>query len=82
MPRLYFDVYRNGKVAPDTEGSDCPDLAAARREAMAILPEVVRSDILEHGDTQQFVVVVRDESGTTLYTATLNYAGLTFAPRQ
>ncbi|GJE14879.1 MULTISPECIES: DUF6894 family protein [Methylobacterium] len=75
MPRYFFDI-NDGQFLPDTEGTDCADCDAARREAMISLPEIARWIIPGDGDNQAFTVLVRDETGTVVYTATLTYAGL------
>lgn len=75
MPRYYFDVH-DGHFHRDEEGTECEDFEAARREAMITLPEISRWEIPRDGDQQAFLVLVRDEAGATVYTATLTYAGL------
>ena len=45
MPRYFFHV-TDGKSYPDTEGTELPDLDAARAEAFRTL-----GDILKHKDT-------------------------------
>ncbi|QGY03453.1 hypothetical protein MMSR116_17285 [Methylobacterium mesophilicum SR1.6/6] len=75
MPRFFFDIH-DGQFLPDTDGTECADLDAARREAMISLPEIARWIIPRDGDNQAFTVLVRDEGGTVVYTATLTFAGL------
>ena len=75
MPRYFFDTHDGGHFRDD-EGSDLADVAAARLEAMRALPEISRFAIPEDGDNQAYIVLVRDESGAVVYTATLTFAGL------
>jgi len=75
VPRYFFDIH-DGQYQPDDEGVDCADFEAARREAMTSLPEIARFVLPKDGDTQAFTVLVRDESGVFVYTATLSFAGL------
>ncbi|MGU3665112.1 DUF6894 family protein [Methylobacterium sp. A49B] len=78
MPRYFFDIH-NGAFHPDDEGTECADFEAARKQAMASLPEVARWEIPSDGDRQAFTVLVRDEDGVLVYTATLTFAGLRLA---
>jgi hypothetical protein len=75
LPRYFFDIH-DGQFQPDTEGTECADFEAARREAMISLPEIARWIIPSDGDNQAFTVLVRDESGAVVYTATLTFAAL------
>ena len=75
MPRYFFDIH-DGRFQRDEEGIECPSFEAARREAMVALPEISRWAIPGDGESQAFTVLVRDEGGTIVYTATLTFAGL------
>ncbi|MGH1573994.1 DUF6894 family protein [Methylobacterium sp. P31] len=77
-PRYYFDIH-DGEFRPDDEGTECADFEAARLEAMSSLPEIARFAIPRDGDNQAFTVLVRDENGAIIYTATLTFAGLSLA---
>ncbi|CAO4183421.1 DUF6894 family protein [Methylorubrum aminovorans] len=76
MPRYFFDTH-DGAFNLDEEGNECENFEAARREAMIFLPEVARWEIPRDGDHRAFTVMVRDDNGIVVYTATLTYAGLT-----
>ena len=76
MARFFFDIHKNDDVVSDDEGSDLHSFEAARTEAIRTLPQVAADEIPENGDQQHYAVVVRDESGRTVYTATLVYTGL------
>lgn len=43
---------------------------------MRALPDIAREQIPTDGDRRHFSVVVRDEAGNAVYTATLSFAGL------
>lgn len=75
VPRYFFDIH-DGQFQRDGDGTECADFEAARREAMIALPEISRWTIPTDGDKQAFTVLVRDESGAVVYTATLTFAGL------
>lgn len=75
MPRYFFDIH-DGRLQRDDEGTECADFEAARREAMISLPDVARWEIPADGDRQTYTVIVRDEAGTPVYTATLTFTGL------
>lgn len=75
MPRYFFDIH-DREFHRDDVGVECADFEAARVEAMHALPEIARFAIPQDGDTQAFMVMVRQESGDVVYTATLTFAGL------
>lgn len=69
MPRYFFDSI-DGDRFHDDEGMDLADDAAARREALVLLGEVLR----ERGDafwkTGRFTLSVRNEDGGTVASLT------------
>ena len=70
MPRYFTDTTNGTLYARDEEGSDFPDLEAARQEAVSALSEVARF-CLQRGDSKSVVVKVRDEEGTVRFQAAL-----------
>ncbi len=69
MPRYFFNVM-DGKSYPDTEGTELPDLEAARGEAFRTL-----GDIIKHKETWQsgeWQIDIADASGQSLLTLRLN----------
>jgi hypothetical protein len=76
MARYFFHLNENGIMRRDEVGHDLPDLNAARREAMRTLPAIAYDEIPLDGDRQGFMVLVTDESGQPVYSATLNFTGL------
>ena len=77
MPRYFIDTDDGDVRINDDQGFDLADAEAARREAMAVLPDMAR-DKLPDGDRRTFVATVRDEEGSVVYSATLTLVGLSF----
>ena len=77
MPLYFFDIHDDGAVSLDDEGSELDTFDEARREARRLLPILASEELPDNGDRRVFMVLVRDSSGQSLYTATLAYAGLT-----
>lgn len=78
MPRYFFDIHDGGPHRDDT-GTECPDLETVRQKAIQILPDIAREQIPKDGDRRTFTVLVTDENGHPVYTATLNFTGLWLA---
>lgn len=74
MPLFYFDIYDNGRLSADDSGVECADLAEARDQAVALLPDLAR-DELPDGETHSFACVVRRGDGARCYRATLAFEG-------
>jgi hypothetical protein len=75
MPRYFFDIHDGGSTRDDT-GTECADLDEARQMAIQTLPDVAREEIPHDGDRRTFTVLVTDENGRPVYSATLTYTGL------
>ncbi|MEG9528321.1 MAG: hypothetical protein MIL41_21565 [Hyphomicrobiales bacterium] len=73
MPRFYFDIH-DGELLPDEEGTECADFEAAREKVLASLPDVAGWITPVDSDNQAVSVLVRDETGREIYTATLTFA--------
>jgi hypothetical protein len=71
MPRFFFDFLDNGRLFPDTEGSELADVAEARAEALATLCQVAK-DASYETDNLQLKATVRSETGQTLLTASVD----------
>ena len=71
MPRFYIDSDDGDRSFIDPDGFDLPNAETARYLAMDALPDMVREK-LPDGDHRRFTVTVRDQTGTTLYKATLS----------
>ena len=74
MPRYFFDTNDGDMLDLDDVGLDLTDHEAARREAIAALPDMAR-DKLPDGDRRNFSVRVRDEAGAAIYSASLALTG-------
>ncbi|MER2264443.1 DUF6894 family protein [Methylobacterium oxalidis] len=75
MPRYFFDVHDGGPEFDDT-GTELSGPDEARAKARSLLPDIAREEIPKNGDQRTFTVMVRDESGHPVYSATLSFAGL------
>ena len=69
MPRFFFD-FANGAVMPDDTGTEFPNAHAARDAAINVLPDIARDEI-SAGNSRAVVVLMRDENGRALFTASL-----------
>ena len=74
MPHYYFDLDDGDSKTHDSVGVTLADAEAARKAAIAILPDLAREE-LPDGDRRVFVSKVRDETGTVLFLATLSLVG-------
>lgn len=75
MPRYFFDIHDGWSQRDDT-GTEFDDLDAVRLEAIRTLPDIARDEIPKDGDRRTFTVLVTDENGCPIYSATLNFTGL------
>ncbi len=70
MPRYFLDLYNGDGLTVDREGQVFDTRERLRREAIRILPDIVRDEILE-GDRTAITVKVRDENGRQVFEASL-----------
>ncbi len=75
MPLYFFDIHNGGPTRDDI-GTECTDLEAVRQQAIRALPDIAREEIPADGDQRTFTVLVTDEDGRSVYSATLNFTGL------
>ena len=75
MPRYFFDIHDTGS-ARDDEGIELPSIEAVRGMAMQALPRIAADEIPADGDQRHFTMLVTDEDGHPVYSATLTYTGL------
>ena len=75
MPHFHFDIHEDGKLQKDVEGVHLASIEDARREAQHILPAIAYDTIPENGDVKTLMVLVTDEDGQAVYSATLSYNG-------
>ena len=74
MPRYFFDIYSDGKLAADEFGLELDSFDEARDQAISILPDIAR-DELPDGERHDFVCEGRAAEGQTIYRAMLMYRG-------
>ncbi len=74
MPHYFFDIYSDGKLAPDEFGLELESFDEARDQAISILPDIAR-DELPDGEKHDFVCEVRAAEGQMVYRAMLMYRG-------
>ena len=67
MGRYYFNLY-DDEVALDEEGSELPDLAAARAQAFASAREMACAEVMEGHLSLGHRIELLDEGGTLLWT--------------
>lgn len=70
MPRYYLDLYHRDGLTADEEGQVFETRARLRREAIRILPDVLRDEMFE-GDRTEITIKVRDENGCHIFEASL-----------
>ena len=76
MPRYFFHLFENGSRTEDDTGGEFDSEEEVQLEAMRVLPEIAREEVPRDGDRQAFTVLVTNEAGHPVYTATLTFAGL------
>ena len=74
MPRYFFDLYEGSRFSPDEEGTDCASLEDAIVGAKRLLPEMASAAGIADQDECHFDVIVRNEAGDPVFTATLAMA--------
>jgi hypothetical protein len=72
MPLFFFDVLQDGKLSVDTEGSELPDLDAAREEAVNTIAEM-SADAIPRTRGRQLSMIVRDGRGNSLLQLDLGF---------
>jgi hypothetical protein len=70
VPKYFFDIDDGEHHSSDSEGTELPDHDAARREAIAVLPDMAREE-LPDGNHREFSCSVRDTSGKQIFLARL-----------
>ena len=80
MPRFFFDIHDNQGSHIDDAGHEFASLDEVREEAQRLLPDLARHEIPQDGEHRSFIVLVRDERGKPVYSATLTYAAALLTP--
>ncbi|MBN9218118.1 MAG: hypothetical protein J0I79_09205 [Mesorhizobium sp.] len=70
MPRYYLDLYSSDGLTVDEEGQVFESRDRLRREAVRILPDIIRDEMLED-DRTAIAVKVRDDTGNHVLEASL-----------
>jgi hypothetical protein len=74
MPRYFFDLVDGSAALPDAEGTELPDIKAAREEASEALLGIARDHVPADGPQRTMSIVVREEGGRTVLTVSLSYS--------
>lgn len=69
MPRFHFNVH-DGVGVPDDEGTELPNLEAARHEAVKLAGLLLQENAAEFWNGEQWDMDVTDERGLILFTLT------------
>ncbi|MGY2991805.1 DUF6894 family protein [Mesorhizobium sp. URHB0026] len=70
MPRYFLDLYNGDGLTVDDHGQVFDSRERMRREAILILPDIIRDEMIEN-DRTAITVKVRDESGRQVFEASL-----------
>lgn len=70
MPLYYFDIDNGARSTRDDTGLECANRDQIRSHAIGTLAEIANAE-LPDGDDVDFVVRVRDETGTQVFRAWL-----------
>ncbi|TPK05254.1 hypothetical protein FJ872_26300 [Mesorhizobium sp. B2-5-9] len=70
MPRYFLDLYNGDGLTVDGHGQVFDSRERLRREAILILPDIIRDEMIEN-DRTAITVKVRDESGRHVFEASL-----------
>jgi hypothetical protein len=69
MPRYYLHIQQGDQLLRDTDGIECPNLEAARAEAVAGIRDILAAAIKRGADDGlDDAIVIADESGRELIT--------------
>jgi hypothetical protein len=71
MPRYFFETFKDGKNERDHDGCELPDIAVVRRQTIMFLCEIARDEAIINRDNRSFAVMVYDEEGHAVHSASL-----------
>ncbi len=74
MPRFFFHVWDTNAFVPDPNGSDLPDLATAKREAVASARDILVDGRSRGEDRSRWILEVQDEQKKIVLKVPLNEA--------
>ena len=66
MPRYHFNVY-DGIALPDHEGTELPNLDAARREALKVAEGLITSPARREDLGEEWRLEITNEAGVLLF---------------
>ena len=66
MPRYFFDLDEGERLFRDERGSDLTDVQAAREEAIAVLPDIVRAMVTGR-ERKTLTSMIRDDAGNVVF---------------
>ena len=76
MPWYFFHIHQNGELSKDDEGTTLDNFESVQMGAMRVIPEIAWHEVPRDEDRQAYTVLVTDEDGVPVYSATLTFAGL------
>ena len=68
MPRYYFNIYEQGRLIPDQEGTEFPTVKAAREEAEASARELLADALRAHKEVDGKRIEIVDADGAVVET--------------
>ena len=71
MPRYYFVLDDGVRVTPDAEGTELPDLSAARAQALHMLGEIAKGEMRDDDTRSQQRIHIQDARGAIVLTVSL-----------
>ena len=74
MPRFFFHVWDTNAFVADPDGSDLPDDAAAKEEALANARGIMLDGQRRGEDRRGWLVEVRDDADHTIMTVQVSQA--------
>jgi hypothetical protein len=68
--QYYFDVRRDGQTNfdDDADGTELPDVQAAREEAVASIREILAEALQSGEESREGEMIVKDQAGETVAT--------------
>jgi hypothetical protein len=70
MARYFFN-FLDGKDIPDPVGSEHADIESVRAEAVEVMTEILRGNLLQKEDVSSWMVQVTDEKNNTVLVISL-----------
>lgn len=73
MPRFYFDIHDENGLISDEEGTELPDMDAARIEAVNSLSDITRDAAIKRR-LQPLAIEVLDENRRPVFRAAVEFS--------